>query len=183
MKGIVFTEFLEMVESRFSPEMSDAIITAANPPSGGAYTAVGTYDFRELVSLVAELSKRTSTPVPDLLKAFGVHLFGQFVAGFPEFFEGDFTALSFLKSVEGVIHVEVRKLYPDAELPTFECASRGPSHLSMTYRSTRPLGDFAEGLILGCIRHYGEDIALARENLACGEETCVRFELTRRDAA
>ena len=44
MKGVIFTEFLEMVESHFSPEMADRIITAARLPSGGAYTAVGTYD-------------------------------------------------------------------------------------------------------------------------------------------
>jgi len=44
MKGIIFTEFLEMVEDRFSPEIADRIIEAADLPSGGAYTAIGTYD-------------------------------------------------------------------------------------------------------------------------------------------
>lgn len=29
-------------------------------------------------------------------------------------------AFQFLKNIENYIHVEVRKLYPDAELPTFE---------------------------------------------------------------
>jgi len=41
MKGIVFTEFLEMVENKFSPELADRIIEGAEVPSGGVYTAVG----------------------------------------------------------------------------------------------------------------------------------------------
>ena len=32
MKGVVFTEFLEMVEDRFSPEMADRIIEGPNFP-------------------------------------------------------------------------------------------------------------------------------------------------------
>lgn len=40
MKGIVFTEFLEMVESHHSADMVDDIIDAARLVSGGIYTAV-----------------------------------------------------------------------------------------------------------------------------------------------
>lgn len=35
MKGVVFTEFLEMVEARFSADLVDDVIDAANLPSGG----------------------------------------------------------------------------------------------------------------------------------------------------
>ncbi len=52
MKGMVFTEFLEMVEDRFSPEIADRIITASDLRSGGAYTAVGTYEHSEMIQLV-----------------------------------------------------------------------------------------------------------------------------------
>ena len=56
MKGIVFTEFLDMVEARFTPEVADRMITAAAVPSSGAYTAVGTYDYHEIIQLVVQLS-------------------------------------------------------------------------------------------------------------------------------
>ena len=36
MKGVVFTEFLEMVEDRFSPEMADRIIEGPNLPPGAS---------------------------------------------------------------------------------------------------------------------------------------------------
>jgi hypothetical protein len=43
VKGSVFTEFLNMVEARFTPEVADRTITAAALPSDDAYTTVGTY--------------------------------------------------------------------------------------------------------------------------------------------
>ena len=43
MKGIVFREFIDMVESQFSLETADAIIQASSLSTHGAYTTVGTY--------------------------------------------------------------------------------------------------------------------------------------------
>lgn len=56
MKGIVFTEFLDMVETRWSAGFADALLDATELKSGGAYTTVGTYDFGEMVALLGELS-------------------------------------------------------------------------------------------------------------------------------
>ena len=60
MKGVVFTELLEMVEARFSLGVVDTIITRSAPASGAHYTSVGTYPSEELVALVRELSAVTA---------------------------------------------------------------------------------------------------------------------------
>ncbi|MFQ5863999.1 MAG: heme NO-binding domain-containing protein [bacterium] len=179
MKGIVFTEFFEMVEDTFGPETADTIIEASDLPSGGAYTAVGTYNYNEMVQLVVQLSKATGISVSDLLRTFGKHLFGRFFVGYPHFFNGVATAFSFLESIEEIIHSEVRKLYPDAELPTFEFDTSEQGRLSMIYSSERGLADLAEGLILGCIDHFGERIELRKEDLSDGKGKTVRFILTK----
>lgn len=179
MRGIVFTEFLEMVESRFSADMVDDLIEASDLASGGVYTALGTYEHRELVALVTCLGEKTATPVPELIRLFGTHLFGRFVVLYPFVVEGIDSAFAFLLKLEDYIHVEVRKLYPDAELPTFSYDASVEGRLVMTYRSSRPFGDLAEGLIAGCIAHYGEAIAVEREDLPEEALTCVRFTLTR----
>ncbi|MCZ7680611.1 MAG: heme NO-binding domain-containing protein [Sandaracinaceae bacterium] len=62
MKGIVFTELLEMVEERYSLEVVDRIIERAELPSGGVYTAVGTYPHAEMGRLLRELSAATGAP-------------------------------------------------------------------------------------------------------------------------
>lgn len=179
MKGIVFTEFLEMVEETFSFEVADRILEASDLASGGVYTAVGSYDHAEMVQLVTHLSQETDMAVPDLVRAFGKHLFGQFEKRYPQFFEGIDSAFDFLQRVESYIHFEVRKLYPDAELPRFECDASQPGCLVMVYHSNRPFADLAEGLIMGCIAHYGEDIDLQSQDLSDGQRQHVRFSLTK----
>lgn len=177
MKGMVFTEFFDMIEQVWSIDMVDKIIADSAVPSGGAYTAVGNYPHEEMVSLVVALSAASNIPVPDLIRTFGKHLFGRFVAGFPHFFEGINDTFTFLSGIETAIHAEVRKLYPDAELPTFDVSQIG-NVLRMTYYSKRHFADLAEGLIHGCIEHFGEPITLARETPSDDPEAGARFILT-----
>ena len=42
MKGVIFTEFMELVEHQFGLEELDTLIEESAVPSGGVYTAVGT---------------------------------------------------------------------------------------------------------------------------------------------
>ncbi len=167
MKGMVFTEFLQMVEDKFSADMVDDIIDDADLPSGGAYTAVGTYDHTELVAMVVALSKRSGIAVPDLVRTFGEHVFSVFAKNFTVFFQGVPDALTFLESVESIIHPQVLKLYPDATLPRFDCVREG-NRLSMIYRSDRHFDDLAEGLIIGCGRYFGNQLSITREVVAGG---------------
>ena len=104
MKGVVFTEFLEMVEDRFSADLADRVIDGCDLASNGAYTSVGTYDHREFVQLVERLGQETEIPVSSLLRDFGEHLFGRFAANYGMFFEGVHSTFPFLKSVEE--HIE-----------------------------------------------------------------------------
>ncbi|MCP4964259.1 MAG: hypothetical protein GY926_03390 [bacterium] len=67
MKGVVFTEFVEMVEEKFSPEIAERIIESSDLPSQGIYTAVGTYGHTEMLQLVTRLSEETGIEVPDLV--------------------------------------------------------------------------------------------------------------------
>ena len=177
MKGMVFTEILEMVEDRFGLDHADAVIEASGSTSGGAYTAVGNYDYMEMVRMVVALSQRSGVSVDVLLHAFGEHLFGVFQSKYGQFFAGTTTAFEFLGSIEDTIHVEVRKLYPDAELPSFSYPERSDTRLVMEYRSSRPLAHFAHGLVDGCIAHFGTPIEVVMDDLSDGAGTHARFTL------
>ncbi len=182
MKGLVFTEFLEMVEQTFSADTVDDIIDAADLPSGGVYTAVGTYPHSEIVTLVQQLSIKTGMPIPELVKAFGRYLFGRFVVLYPSFFAAAPDAFDFLDSIENHVHVEVRKLYPDAELPTFETVREGEHKLIMIYRSKHPFATLAEGLIAGCLSHYQVTAQTEMVDCSAGQGTHVEFHITRMSA-
>lgn len=175
MKGVVFTEFVEMVEETFSPELLDEVFDCVELASGGAYTSVGTYDHNELLQLVGELSRQTNVAVPELVNSFGHYLLKRFVEGFPQFFDGVNNAFEFLESVDNHIHVEVRKLYADAELPRFKVRRVKDDELEMVYISERPFADLAQGLIEATAVHFGNEICL--ERIGPDEANRIRFHL------
>ncbi len=179
MKGLVFTEYMEFVEEIFSADIVDEMIEVAELPSQGAYTAVGTYRHVELLALVTSLSQLTDTPVSRLVQTFGKHLFGRLAAGHPDFIKGVDNSFDFLQLVENHIHVEVRKLYPDAELPQLEDQRPGPDHLILTYSSKRPFGDLAMGLIEGCIDHFSEQVTITRRDIESAEGYVIEFDLVK----
>lgn len=177
MKGMVFTEFMAMVEDQFGLGMADTLIDIVNPESGGAYTSVGNYPSSELVAMVMALSQKTDTPIPDLLEAFGARIFQLFTQHYGHFFSEAENAIAFLSGIEHYIHVEVRKLYPDAELPHFEYPSCAENELIMDYHSDRPLAHFALGLIKATITHYNDNLTVTMEDTANGKGTDARFIL------
>jgi len=168
-----------MVEEKFSPDMLDTIIDASDLASGGSYTSVGTYDHSEIVTLVTALSKETNISTTDLIHTFCGHLFTRFTQMYPMFFDGQETAFDFLAKVDGYIHIEVKKLYPDAELPRITCDQKSEQTMELMYHSSRHLGDVAEGLIRGCITHFGESISVARKDLTNGGDAKIQFTLSK----
>jgi hypothetical protein len=179
MKGVVFTEFLEMVESQNSALYAQSIIEESRLASGGAYTAVGTYPESEMAALVGALSRRSGVAPGELLRQFGRHLFARFSELYPSLFGEAEDAFSFLASVETKIHVNVKKLYPDASLPRFEVVEQSADLFRIIYRSERHLEDLCEGLIEGCLAHFGERAQIERRVLARAPAAIVEFRLTR----
>ncbi|MGQ8365224.1 heme NO-binding domain-containing protein [Glaciecola sp. 1036] len=178
MKGIVFTEFAELVEGTFGEDMMDTLIENTNPPSEGAYTAVGSYDFEELAAMVTELSRLTNIEASKLLYVFGEHLAKTFTSKFAQFFVEAGSATKFLKHVDDHVHVEVKKLYPDAETPAFDFREDPQTGIvTMVYESRRPLADVAHGLIVGVCSYYDEQFNISREDWYVEDVYCCRFTL------
>ncbi|MEO9893041.1 heme NO-binding domain-containing protein [Aurantibacter sp.] len=178
MKGIVFTEFLEMVESKFGLEITDNIIENSDLESEGIYTAVGTYDFNEMVSLITSLSNEVNIPVSDLIYTFGLYLFNSLVSAHPDVVKGYKTPLSLLYAIEDHIHVHVQKLYPEAELPSFKILEKTDTSISMIYSSSRGLYRLAEGLMEKCFEHFNGSATIAYELLK-EDGTEVKFDVTQ----
>lgn len=168
MKGMVFTNFLEMVEEHFGLDMVDGIIEASDLPSKGAYTSVGTYPHTEMVALLQSLEKATKVPIPQLLVTYGEYLFAKLAAGYPVMLEDCSCSKDLMIRLDGVVHVEVAKLYPDAELPRFHTVELPNGDLEMTYLSERHLEDLAEGLLRGSLVHFGDKATITRSEQADG---------------
>ena len=179
MKGIVFTVFIEYVENAFGDIVAEQMISGCDLATAGAYTSVGTYDHGEIVQMLVELGKLSGGDVSDLLKDFGYHLFGKLVASYPDVIQHVQDSFGLVATIDNHIHVEVRKLYPDADLPSFSHELIGADELRLLYESERGMADLAEGLLLGCFAHFGEDVVLEREDLSGGAGTRVVFTMRR----
>jgi hypothetical protein len=179
MLGMVFTEFVEMVEDRFSPAIADSVIESARLPHGGAYTAVGYYSHEEIVALVVGLSAQTGIPVSDLVTAFGQHLLKRFSEMYPQMFVSHTSLFPFLGSIDAEIHREVRKLYPQAQLPRFTVLESGERAMRMAYESPRSMEALAVGLILGAAEHFGEQVKVSHEPGAVDGRPATVFHIEK----
>ncbi|WP_321372806.1 heme NO-binding domain-containing protein [uncultured Draconibacterium sp.] len=180
MKGLIFREFLEMVESEYGYETVDTIIQNSEIPRDGVYTSVGTYPHAEMLALLTELSKLTKLSKPRLLFLFGQYVFNVFLRSYPVFFENKTNSFEILSEVEDTIHVEVLKLYPEAELPAFDVQEQSEKEMKMVYQSQRKMADFAEGLISGCAKHFNENITIERECIE-SDGTVVLFRILKNE--
>ncbi|OUS09393.1 hypothetical protein A9Q93_13975 [Nonlabens dokdonensis] len=177
MKGIVFTEFLDLVEEKFGFEMVDTIINNSNLPSNGSYTAVGTYSFSEMLSLLTNLNKETGIEIDDLLLIYGEHFFSVVERSYSSFLTQYKEPIEMISSIENHIHVEVRKIYPDAELPSFTVVEKTDSTLVMIYKSSRAMSSFGQGLMNKTFEYFNVKATILMENI---EEngTEVKFSIT-----
>lgn len=178
MKGIIFTELVNLVEEKFGYATADKMIQSAQLSNDGAFTSVGTYDPSELVKMVVALSNEVNIDASTLVKVFGRHLYKIFSTTYADRLAHLNNAFELIESIEGFIHVEVKKLYPDAQLPTFDYQRPGENELVVRYRSERPLADACEGLLSECIEQFGELIAIERNDIN-PNGTATDFKLTR----
>ncbi len=177
MKGIVFVELLKMAENLLGEAVVDQVLDDTPLSTGGAFSAVGDYPCADLVALVGAFSRVTGLPGEELQRRFGHWMMNTFKTYYPAFFEDKPDVLAMLEAIEGEVHVEVRKIYPGAELPTFATERLGPGELRMDYSSTRPLVPFCAGLIEGCVDHFGRPATITTRDLSTPGQARAEFTI------
>lgn len=178
MKGIVFTEFLELVEDKFGLEMVDSIIENSNLESKGIYTSVGTYKFAEMLQLLQNLSNNTGILIDNLLLAYGEHFFSVLKKSYPQLLKAYKDPIEMLASIESHIHTEVLKIYPDAELPKFDVIERSDNYLIMIYKSSRAMHHFGLGLMNKTFEYFNSKATIELEMIK-EDGTEVKFVINK----
>ena len=170
MKGIVFNLLEEAVTDEHGEETWESMLEAAG--TDGAYTSLGSYDDAEFLKLVAAASERLGEDQDVVVRWFGREALPILAKRYPAFFESHATTAPFLLTLNRIIHPEVRKLYPGADVPNFEFGESNGS-LTMSYTSERQLCFFGEGLIEGAAAHYGETVEITQPRcMRRGDPSC-----------
>lgn len=172
MKGVIFNLVEDVVRTEQGDDVWDEVVDEAGVT--GAYTSLGSYPDADLVALAATVARRSGTDTCAVVRHIGRQSIEPLAARYPEFFAPHDDVRSFLMTLNGIIHPEVRKLYPGAITPEFDMRTDDPDVLEMVYRSARGRCDLAEGLILGAAEHYGQTIELTQPMCTHrGDDLCV----------
>ena len=178
MKGIVFTEFLDLVEEKFGLEMVDKIISESNLESEGAYTSIGTYKFSEMLQLLQRLNANTGISIDDLLLTYAEHFFSVIEKSYKGLLDTYKDPIEMLSSIEDHIHIEVKKIYPDAELPEFIIEEKTKDSLIMIYKSNRAMHHFGLGLMNKTFEHFNSSASILLEKIK-EDGTEVKFVIKK----
>lgn len=154
MKGFIFTNFLDFVEKSNGLEMVDQMLGECDLASEGVYSAFNSYEFDELVTLLTYVSKKTDISPQILLESFGRFVFPYLIGKHSYIIEKYSNAIDLIAGIENHIHIEVKKLYEDAELPTFNVVDKKEDSLTIIYTSTRGLTYFAIGLMKETLQFF-----------------------------
>lgn len=176
MKGIIFNLLEEVVTQEFGEATWDQLLDTAQ--IDGAFTSLGNYPDEHLFKLVAAASSGLNRPPNAIVHWFGTKAIPLLADKYPAFFENHQSTRPFLLTLNGIIHPEVRKLYPGADTPDFDFDTSSSDVLVMGYHSKRKLCSLAEGLIEGAAAYFGETVSirhplcLHRGDASCRLELC-----------
>ena len=172
MKGIVFNLLEEVVSREYGEDTWDSLLESAQ--LDGAYTSLGSYSDGDLLRLVAAASSALDVPGPEVVRWFGRSALPLLADRYPEFFEPHSSTRSFVLTLNNLIHPEVRKLYPGADVPVFDFDTSSDDVLVLGYASARKMCAFAEGLIEGAAAHYRERALIRQPKcMLRGDEKCI----------
>ncbi|PYV44651.1 MAG: heme NO-binding protein [Acidobacteria bacterium] len=179
MKGIVFNLLEEAIRQEHGEDVWDALLD--HTELEGAYTSLGNYPDEHLMKLVGAASDMLRKPAGEIIRWFGCKSLSLFAERYPHFFNDHQSTRPFLLALNSIIHPEVRKFYPGADVPDFQFDTSSEEILIMQYYSKRKLCAFAEGLIQGTATYYREQLTI--EHSKCmhrGDPHCeLRISLQR----
>lgn len=178
MRGVILREFLDMVDRHYGPETTEDISRAVGLTTAFFSDAAA---LPHVLRLAAALSQRSGTPVPAIMISFGEALFPRLAGAHPELLAVE-DALKVLESVVVTTLAASRALDPNAAFPEFQFCETNPSVVTLECRSARPVADFAEGLIRGCLTYCRKQAEIRRTDLPGPPGHHARFEVALRVA-
>jgi hypothetical protein len=179
VKGVIFNLAEEVISDGFGEQAWDEVLDGAG--LDGAFTSLGNYPDSDLVRLVTASSDLLGLSPAEVVRTLGKGALPLLAERYPMFFTPHTSTRPFLLTLNEIIHAEVRKLYPDADVPEFEFMTDDPEWLAMRYRSHRKLCALAEGFVMGAAAHFGEVAEIEHpECMHDGSESCLmRCRFTR----
>lgn len=139
MKGLLFTELLEMVEEDYGYTVANSMLLKADLPSGGIYSPARIYHWHELNTMMAHLHQQTRVPIDLLAKSFGRHLCRRILIAHPQ-------QKNYINRIFALITKK-------SEAPVFRHISSDDKSLTLLYNPAVTGHCFTNSVIKGYLEH------------------------------
>lgn len=173
MKGIIFNLLEDFIVEGWGARRFEEIFSACPLRTKTPFVGPGTYPDSDLMILVERVCADLGIEKHAALRAFGRFAMPRLASRFEGFVRHHRHPKPFLCTVDGVIHVEVRKLIGRAEPPRIRYEDPAPLQLLLHYSSKRELCALFEGLLDGTADYFGVPFTI--QKTACisrGAPTC-----------
>ncbi|GAC1443771.1 MAG: heme NO-binding domain-containing protein [Mycobacteriales bacterium] len=172
MKGVIFNLAEQVVTDDYGADTWDQLLEDADVD--GAFTSLGNYPDEQLFALVDAAAARLGMESSAVVRRIGEGAMPLLARRYPAFFAPHTATRPFLLTLNDIIHPEVRKLYPGADVPVFGFEELGEDVLLLQYRSHRKLCALAEGFTAGAATHYGQTVVIHQTScMLTGADHCV----------
>ena len=177
MKGIIFNLLEDFIVEGWGAEKFEQILTQCPVHTQIPYVGPGTYPDANLLAIVNQTTAALGIGTAEALRSFGRFAFPRLAGKFSVFVREYDHPKPFLKTLDGIIHVEVRKLFADSDPPRISYVDPAPDRLLLRYTSRRKLCSLFAGLVEGTGDFFKVPIAQAQTECTLEGAASCEFSL------
>lgn len=177
MKGHIFNLFEEFIVDQAGLGVYQEMLSCCSFPTDEGFIRTENYPDEKLYELIAIAVKKTGISTRDACLSFGEWLLPRLAILVPKEMMDHNHPRDFLKTVDYIHRVELKKLYPDALPPHFIYDDISEHEGVLIYKSRRHLYDLVEGVLQGVASFYGTTIFVRPELVGEGGFECMHFHL------
>jgi len=177
MKGIIFNLLEDFIVEGWGAEKFERAFERCPIQAQVPYVGPSTYPDAHLLAIIDAVSAELGIGSAEAIRGFGRFAFPRLAEKFSVFVREYQHPKPFLKTVHGIIHLEVRKVYVNSEPPLITFQDPAPDRLLMQYTSRRNLCPFFAGLVEGSGDYFKVPIALTQTQCTLAGAASCEFSL------
>lgn len=182
MKGHIFILLEEFIAEAASEETLYAVLDNCLFDTSTAFVKTDNYPDEHLTEFVNQAIAVLEITLPQAHFAFGQWLYPRLIKMLPaEFTDFDHPS-PVLANLDQLHKVELKKLYPDAQPPSFNYHRINNASAELIYHSKRQMFDLVLGVLQGMADHYKVPIDVTLISNWNNDSNCAKYELHYRQS-
>ncbi|OCQ22147.1 hypothetical protein A7985_10180 [Pseudoalteromonas luteoviolacea] len=177
MKGHIFMLLEDFISEVAGDEVLYEALEECSFDSSKGFVRTENYPDEQLVELVNIVVGKMGISISEAHFSFGQWLYPKLSNLLPSQFTQYPHPAHVLKQLDDLHHVELKKLYPDAQPPAFQYNVTGPYTAQLIYTSPRRLFDLVKGVLAGMSSYYAVNIEVEVQHNWQGNNNCANFLL------